>query len=152
VGFYDLVADAPTTYIMAWDSSLVGDSWYYANSANPADLAPFGSGTFMIRASGGPVSAGAIELTWGPPCNDATVEGQDFALYQGSMADFTSYSSLTCSTGRSTSHLIDSAPDDVFWLVVPSTAAAEGSYGQATSGERAPAVSACKAQDIGACP
>lgn len=129
-----------------------GDSWLQADSTDPTALGPFTGGTFMIRASGGSLSADALELSWGVPCNDALVPAQDFAVYQGSISDFTSYSSWTCSTNRVPSYLVDSAPDDSFWLVVPNTSAAEGSYGTATSGERAPAASACKIQSIGSCP
>lgn len=151
IAFYDLVPDADTTYIATRDTSRDGDSWYAANTNDAAGLTPHTGGTWMIRAEGGAVPAGSVSLAWSPPCNAAGTPDQDFAVYQGTIGDFGSYDTVTCSTGRATSYL---APDDGqsrFYLVVPRTSAAEGSYGASSFGERSPAASACKPQDVGAC-
>jgi hypothetical protein len=124
VGFHDLVADQPSTAIAAYDSSFTGDGWLQGNTTHPGGFDAF-FGTFRIRASGGGTLADALALSWGLPCNDATVPGQDYAIYHGSMSDFTSYGSLTCSTNSSTSYLVDPASNDSFWLVVPRTSAAD---------------------------
>jgi hypothetical protein len=152
VGFFDLVSDPATTAIVAYDDTTTGDSWYQRNKTNPAGFVPNSNGTHMIRASGRGVFADGLVLSWGPPCNDAAVPGQDFAIYMGSLSNFSSYGGVTCSTDGDTSYFVDSAPNNSFWLVVPQTSAAEGSYGLATGGERLPADSACRPQCIGTCP
>jgi hypothetical protein len=152
VGFYDLVSDPPDTLIMSSDSSSGGDSWLQPNSTNPAGLDLNVTVTWRIRASGSDISATGLGLDWGLPCNDAAVPDQDFAIYMGSLSDFTSYSSVTCSTTGAMSVQVTSAPEDSFWLVVPQTSVREGSYGLASSGERLPAALACRTQNIAACP
>ena len=153
LGFYDLVADTGTTYVVDYDSSRSGDSFWQAGSTDPASYAPFTSvsGTFMIRGHGGGVNPGSVVLTWDPPCNDAQVPGQDYAVYRGTMGSWTNLTNLTCTTGRQRQWLIESPPANSFWIVVPQTSANEGSYGRSSMGERPPAFSACKPQAIGAC-
>jgi hypothetical protein len=151
IGFQDLLADAATTYIMDYDSSRAGDSWLQAGGTDPGDFIPFTTGTWMIRAQGGGVTPGSLVLSWGAPCNDAAVPNQDYAVYQGTLGAWTTLTSLTCTTGGSRSWLIDAAGPNLFWLVVPQTAASEGSYGVSSFGERPQASSYCRPQSIGAC-
>ena len=103
-------------------------------------------------ARGGGVGPDSLVLSWGEPCNAASVPSQDYAVYQGSMGEWTSLASLTCSTAHAGSWLTESQEDALFWLVVPQNSANEGSYGQSSFGERAPAALPCKPQAIGACP
>jgi len=153
IGFYDLVADSGATYLLDYDSSRSGDSWWQANSTDPTSFAPFtsASGTWMIRGHGGGVDAGSVVLTWDLPCNDDAVPNQDYAVYQGSIGDWDGLTYLTCTTGRTRAWLIENPPADSFWIVVPQNSANEGSYGLSSMGERGPALSACKPQAIGAC-
>jgi hypothetical protein len=153
VGFYDLEGDATTTYIGSVDFSTEGDSWRTANSTSPADFSPHSGGTWMVRGSGGPIGAAGLVMQWDAPCNSGTTPEQDFAIYRGDIGDYTSHASLACSTGRARTYMTDNAADNSFFLVVPSTSAAEGSYGlDSTGGERVPASLACKPQDVGTCP
>jgi hypothetical protein len=153
VGFYDLVADAPDTYIASIDTGASGDAYRTANSTSPEDYQAYGNGTWLIRAAGGPVGPGALMLQWGAPCNDATTPSQDFAVYGGSIGDFADYSSLTCTTGRASSFMATDAATDSFYLVVPATSANEGSYGRSSDGvERPAAAAACKLQSFESCP
>jgi len=153
VGFFDLVADPTATYILDYDSSRGGDSYWQAESTDPTTYGAFPptTGTWMIRAHGGGLAPGSLALSWGAPCNDLAVPGQDFAVYQGAVGNWSSLTSLTCTTGRSRSWLLENPPPGRFWLIVPQNSANEGSYGQATSGERPPAFAPCKPQAIGAC-
>lgn len=151
VGFYDLLTDTATTYIMDYDSSRAGDSWLQAGGTDAGDFAPFTTGTWMIRAQGGGVTPGSLVLSWGAPCNDAAVPNQDYAIYQGTLGAWTTLTSLTCTTGGSRSWIIDAAGPNLFWLVVPQTAASEGSYGVSSFGERPQAAFPCRPQSIGAC-
>lgn len=153
IGFYDLVADTSSTYLEDFDSSRNGDSWWQMSSTDPATYVPFtsASGTWMIRGHGGGVNSGSVVLTWGLPCNDAVVPGQDYAVYRGTIGDWTDLSSVTCTTGRQTLWLIEDPPVDSFWVVVPQNSANEGSYGRSSMGERPPALSACKPQAMEVC-
>jgi hypothetical protein len=153
IGFYDLVADSPSTYIATLDYSTTGDSYRTANSTSPESFSAQTTGTFMIRGAGGAVPGGSVLLEWGAPCNDGNVPNQDFAVYHGLLGDFADFASLTCSTGRDSAYLAAGPPDGSFFLVVPMTSVAEGSYGRDGYGvERVPATAPCKPQSIGTCP
>jgi hypothetical protein len=105
----------------------------------------------MIRGHGGGVNPGSVVLTWDLPCNDPTVPNQDYAVYQGSVGDWDGLTSLTCTTGRARTWLVEAPSANSFWVVVPQNSANEGSYGQSTACERPPALAACKPQAIGVC-
>jgi hypothetical protein len=151
IGFQDLEADAATNYIMDYDNSRSGDSYWQGNGTAPAGFGAFSPGTWMVRGDGGGVQGGSLTLSWGPPCNDVEVPGQDYAVYQGTLGDWSNLTSVTCTTGQARSQLIETDDVDLFWLVVPQNSANEGSYGLSSSGERAPAVVPCRPQAVGAC-
>ena len=152
IGFHDLDPDSGSTYIMDYDNGSSGDSWLQANGTSSGGYASFGNGTWMIRGQGGGVDAGSLSMTWGLPCNAASVPNQDYAVYQGPLGDWSNLSILTCSTGHDPSALIESIQPNMFWLIVPQNSANEGSYGRSSFGERAPAAVPCKPQAIATCP
>ena len=152
VGFYDLVADATTNYIASVDFGTEGDSWRAANTTSPEDFSPHSGGSWILRGVGGAVGDDGIIFQWGAPCNTETTPGQRFSVYRGDIGDFTNYTSETCSSDGAVSHLLAGASDNSFFLVVPSTSAAEGSYGQTSTGaERPPAFAACRPQSVAEC-
>ena len=151
VGFQDLLADSATTYVMDYDSSRTGDSWRQGGGTDADGFTLHTAATWMIRAQGGGVAPGSVVLSWGPPCNDAAVPDQDFAVYQGTFGDWDSLTSLTCTTGGSRSWVVADPGANLFWLVVPQTSANEGSYGISRFGERSPAANPCRPQSIGTC-
>jgi hypothetical protein len=153
IGAYDLEADEPNSNIASRDSSREGDSWQAAESTSPDGFSVHGGATWMIRGHGGPVPPGTIKLEWQPACNEGTSPDQDYAVYGGTLGSFLNLNGLTCSTSRATSWLADNVQDDSFLLVVPQTAASEGSYGRDGDGlERPPASAPCLPQEIGSCP
>jgi len=88
----------------------------------------------------------AIRLTWGPSC--APSDG-DYAVYEGSLADFASHAPRACSTGGALTWTLEPSGGGRYYLVVPRNAAAEGSYGRTSSGmERPPAVVPCLPRSI----
>lgn len=151
VGFQDLLSDSTTTYIIDYDSSRTGDSFHQGGGTAADGYTPYTTGSWLIRAQGGGVAPGSVVLSWGPPCNDAAVPDQDFAIYQGTFGDWDSLTSLTCTTGGTRSWVVDEPGPNLFWLVVPQTSANEGSYGISSLGERPPAAIACRPQSIGTC-
>ena len=153
VGFYDLLPDTPDTFIATLDTSLDGDSFNTGNSTSPGDFNLYTGATWMIRASGGAVDSASISLQWDPACNEADTPGQDYGVYGGSLGDFLTTTPLTCSTDRATSYLTSGGTGDRYFVVVPQTSAAEGSYGLNGSGaQRLPSAQACNPQDAASCP
>lgn len=149
LGFLDPAGDGP--FLIAEDSSFVGDSW--AGGTNPAAWTLDTGHTYMIRGGGGPVPAGSVSLAWDLPCNDATTPGQDYAVYLGDIGVPDAVAPLTCSTRFATSYLAEDPGDDRSFLIVPGTTPSEGSYGTTSlGGQRPPSANACKTQALELCP
>ena len=120
----------------------------------PHAPAPVGAGRVSDGSSGPPLILNdsfndTITLTWGSSCS---AEDQDYAVYQGIIGDFTSHVPLTCTTaGKSTLMLVPQA-GDLYYLVVPTTINAEGSYGREGDGTERPAsASPCAPQGFASC-
>ncbi len=96
------------------------------------------------------VGAAQLQLSWGASCS---VSDDDYAVYEGSLGEFTSHQSVVCTTGGATSVTIPAAPEDTYYLVVPRNAVREGSYGANGAGaERPPSTNACAPQSLeGSC-
>jgi len=90
-----------------------------------------------------------MELAWSGACGGAA----DYAVYEGALGEPRSKTPLRCSTGGATAATITPSPGARFYLVVPRSAVAEGSYGHTSDGaERPPDAGACLPQSIAACP
>ena len=148
IGIFDLVPDAADTFIMSYDTSRSGDSFRQANGTAPAGYGAFVSGTWMIRGAGACVDPNCVKLTWGLPCNDVPVPGQDFGLYQGTIGNWANRSSVVCTTGKNLTYSWSVPASNVYWVVVPNNNSNEGAYG----GTLVPAAGACKPQLVGVCP
>ncbi len=78
-------------------------------------------------------------------CNAPTTDYANYADYEGAAAAVTSYQSVRCPEGGSTSAVVAAAPENRFFLVVPHDGAIEGSYGQDSAGnERSRGANACQ--------
>ncbi len=76
-------------------------------------------------------AAGAdLELAWSGACGGAA----DYAVYEGALGEPRSKTPLRCSTGGATAATITPSPGARFYLVVPRSAVAEGSYGHTSDG------------------
>jgi len=94
--------------------------------------------------------AGAdLTLQWGASCQGGDA---DYAVYEGTLGAFASHVSRLCSTGGVAAATLSPSAASSYYLVVPMSGTREGSYGEASSGERTPAAAACKPQQIGSCP
>jgi formate-dependent nitrite reductase cytochrome c552 subunit len=92
---------------------------------------------------------GDLELNWGASCisNDT-----DFAIYSGTLGDFTSHAPSPCSTGGSTTAVLQPESGNTYYLVVPHNAIWEGSHGYRGDGtERPRGASTCFSQAVGVC-
>lgn len=113
-----------------------GLSSYYDcdDGTNPSffvTLAPSFLNSFVIRAHVvSAVTPGTIVMNWGNPCNAGGVPGQDSAVYRGSMSSpwAWNHASINCAVGAQTLNYVESSANQ-FYVVVPRTLSAEGSYG-----------------------
>lgn len=151
LGVFDLLPAPPGENEIAipLDTSTSGDSYEsYPDYPDPSRLWARPN-SWMIRGRGGAVSAGALELTWGAPCNDAGVPDQDYAVYRGTIGGgFASHASQLCTTHELESAVLDAAPGSHYFVVVPQNAPNEGHYG----GSVPPAASPCRPQLAESCP
>lgn len=87
-----------------------------------------------------------VRLEWGASCVGSDT---DYAIYEGTLGAFPSHASVQCSTGGLTNAIFAPASTSTYYLVVPRTLSAEGSYGLGSDMlERVPAVSACVPQEV----
>jgi formate-dependent nitrite reductase cytochrome c552 subunit len=120
-----------------------------AGCGPPAGLVPDGNWVpgipFTIILNG----AGDLVLNWASSC----VSGDnDFAIYRGTLGDFTSHVPVLCSTGGATSAVIPPGPDGGYYLVVPHNGIWEGSHGfRGGSMARPRGPTSCFPQAVGTC-
>ena len=95
-------------------------------------------------------AAGAdLTLSWGVSCVPSDT---DYAIYEGVVGDFTSHTSLFCTTGGATTKTLTPATGSAYYLIVPQNGSREGSYGKDSGGDERPAgTNACLVQQVGAC-
>ena len=86
-------------------------------------------------------------IRWGASCSTPNTA---YAVYLGTLGDFTSHEQHTCSTPGLSLNV--NMPNDSYVLVVPLTDGVEGSYGTDSEGsERPQAVEPCLPQRVAAC-
>ena len=131
---------------VAGDAVMVGTVF---DAAGPKPAA--GAGAVPDGSVGEPLrverlSTDTLLLSWSESCSAGD---DDYAVYVGTIGDFTMTTPLTCSTGGAEALVLLVPSDNQFFLVVPSNGAREGSYGQTSSGaERPVGVGACFPQQI----
>ena len=92
---------------------------------------------------------GDLTLSWDRSC--ALGDG-DYAVYEGTIGDFTGHLPRFCSTGGATSKTFTPSEGNRYYLVVPRNLANEGSYGvDGTNLPRPPSAEACLPQQVGSC-
>ncbi len=96
-----------------------------------------------------PAPGGDLMLSWSASC---LATDNDYAVYEGSIGDFTSHVPLTCSTGGLTTETITPSGGSTYYLVVPHNGNQEGSYGADGQGAARPASTAgCLDQNAQSC-
>jgi hypothetical protein len=93
-----------------------------------------------------------LDLSWGASCGAAVT---DYAIYEGELGSFASHSSVSCTSVGGWSFPNHSpGTGDRYFLLVPLSARAEGSYGTSAGGQEIPAAAApCRAErDLTPCP
>ena len=93
---------------------------------------------------------GDIGLTWSGSC---LLGDTDYGVYEGTLGDFTSHASISCSSGGQTEAEVSPATGSTYYLVVPQNADREGSYGRDSAGaERSQGLAPCRIQAAVTCP
>jgi hypothetical protein len=97
------------------------------------------------------LTPGEITLAWPASC---APEGLDFAVHEGTIGSWYSHGAVLCSTGGATTASLPPGAGDRYYLVVPMSAAREGSYGVDSAGaERPRPGNRCRTErDTTACP
>jgi hypothetical protein len=102
------------------------------------------SGALTLGKGGG----GDLLLQWSGSCAD----DDDYAVYEGTLGSFDSHVAVSCTTGGALARSLTPAVGNTYYLVVPTHADREGSYGQDSSGtERPPGAGACLPQQVASC-
>lgn len=96
-------------------------------------------------------SGANVALSWAPSCVPSDT---DYEVYEGTIGNWTSHTPKQCSTGGSTSATVTPGAGNMYYLVVPTDAVNEGSYGFTGAwAERPLGASSCHSQVIGgSCP
>jgi hypothetical protein len=144
-------------YTMSHDgfSKTPSESWSFTTESSsppppPAGFVTDGGGAespLRIRK----IEGGDLELTWSASCS---VDDDDYAVYEGTLGDFSSHRANVCTTGGVTTATITPDAGGRYFLVVPNNGANEGSYGYDSSGRERPqgnAEESCYEQLTGAC-
>jgi len=104
-------------------------------------LAPSGATSLLAERVGA-----QVKLSWGASCVGSD---SDYAIYEGSLGDFSSHQPVSCSSGGGLTDTLTPASGDRYFLVVPRNAEREGSYGESSAGvPRAVSASACLPQAL----
>jgi hypothetical protein len=120
------------------------DADLFVAAAEGAAGALTGNSLLVSRAS--PTD---LALSWNPSCSSNDV---DYAVYEGTIGDFTSHQSVLCSTGGATSATVTAGAGATYYLVVPLNGFREGSYGVASDGTpHVQGANPCLPQTAGAC-
>ncbi len=132
---------------MSQGLTITNRSWtvHVTAGPDPGEL----MGNLTVESAATP---GNLILSWPASCSAAT---PDYAIYEGTIGDFTSHTALTCTdTAPPLSEEITPGPGSTYYLIVPLHPSAEGSYGRdSAAAERPPATLRCiGATQLPACP
>jgi hypothetical protein len=76
-----------------------------------------------------------IVLSWGASCSGSA---NDYTVHKGTLGTWYSHQAVVCSTGGVTSTILAPGAGSSYFLVVPVTDDAEGSYGTNSAGQQRP--------------
>ena len=103
-----------------------------------------------IRFRRVPGGSSQFRMMWDVGCGP---NDEDYAIYQGTVGEFTSHVPLTCTTGGSDVVVLTPAAGNLYYLVVPLTLNREGSYGFDGNDDPRPAsLAPCVSQAVEICP
>ena len=129
------------------------DADHVPDECQPAPVC-FGAGS-ASDGQGGPMltvakaAGGDLALAWGASCRSGD---DDYAVYEGNLGSFASHVPRACTTSGATAAIVAPGSGSTYYLVVPTRADREGSYGKTGAGAERPASSnACFRQLVQPC-
>jgi glucose/arabinose dehydrogenase len=141
---------APTTIEFGPDGALYYVSYYAGEIRRIAYAGGPGSGGRVSGLTVAKAPQGQLTLSWNPSCLTGDT---DYAVYEGIVPEFATWSDEACSTAGRTTRTIAPDPRDTFYLVVPNDGIRQGSFGQTSAGvERIPPALLCYDRIVSACP
>jgi hypothetical protein len=141
-GYADVIVGAPV-----FDDTQADEGRVYLFLGSGAGIALPPGSPGSVRTLSIATSGTDLLLTWEPAC-----PASDYAIYEGTIGDFTSHAPRICSTGGATSWTLSPPSGSVYYIIVPLNESAEGSYGITSSGTERPAgFPACRPQQLGGC-
>lgn len=140
---FRLGTDTGLTYDGFWTDDL--KSTATATCTTPTGSKPGEAKQFTITKSGANLS-----LVWSPP--GGTCVPSAYGVYRGTLP-WTAYNHAMVTCAATSPYTTPQDTGSYYYLIVPATSTAEGSYGKSSAGtERPQGTSPCKAtQDTGAC-
>jgi hypothetical protein len=138
-GYADVIVGAPVFDDIQADE---GRAYLFLGHGGGIAVPPGSVRTLSVTMSGAD-----LQLSWDPACPSG-----DYAIYEGTIGDFTSHAPRLCSTAGATSVTLSPPSGSVYYIVVPLNESVEGSYGTTSAGTERPAGSpACRPQQLGGC-
>ncbi|MCP3981209.1 MAG: hypothetical protein GY716_18065 [bacterium] len=143
-----------------WFAGAMDDVRLYRHALSAADVEALytsmgvAAGSVPDAAPGPPlrierVSDDDLALTWASSCVESD---DDYAVYEGTLGDWTTHLAATCSTGGATSWTLTPQSGSRYYLVVPRSVNREGAYGADAGGNpRRQSSAPCLPQFVSAC-
>jgi len=151
-GFTGTLANTALVSAVTFDPVSSNDAVVEHTTVEPPSpgAVPDGAAGVPLRLAKTPGSP-SLELTWGASCEAAA---GDYSVHEGELGAFYTHTALVCSTSGALSATVTPSLGDRYYLVVPLTDDAEGSYGRDSTGAERPAsTGACRVTQVaGACP
>jgi hypothetical protein len=102
-----------------------------------ATIGPGEAKSLTLSRPLGPGEPPSLTLRWSATC---TGGASDYAIYEGTLGSWYSHSQLDCTDyGGDRQETVTPSPGNRYYLVVPESAANEGSYGADSHGAQRPA-------------
>ena len=120
-----------------------------ANAADVAGRVPDGADVPEAPLELTKEPGGDVTLSWGASCQ---ADDGDYAVYEGSIGNFSSHAAALCGTGGETNATITAGAGDTYYLVTPVDGLREGSLGTDSEGnDRPPALVPCLLRSFDPC-
>jgi len=125
---------------------VIAEIWRMLGAGRVPDGSDTITGPLMLSKTGGHT----IDLTWTGSC---LTGDDDYEIYAGTLGDFTSHEPVLCSTDGATDvTLTPPVGESLYYLIVPTNGAFEGSYGNDGAGAPRPQSSiACREMAMTGC-
>ncbi len=152
-GTSGIISNTANLGTMTFDpvSSNDGDTATTTVQPSSPGQTPDGSQGLPLRISRNALVPTDLDLSWGASCSGTAT---DYTIHEGALGTWYSHTGIVCSTGGALSDTVTPALFSTYYLIVPISPTAEGSYGLDGAGaERPRSATTCRpVQSLAACP